>query len=535
MTDKVAEKVKQLVINTNGSETRVALLEDTHVAELYLERHRDRGMVGNIYKGVVTRVLPGMQSAFIDIGAERSAFLFGGDAYDPSGKPPAFAEADEIEKDEEKSGVIEAAQKATGAPAEEAGEESFKRQQVPIESILKEGQDIIVQVAKDPLGTKGARVTMYLAIPGRYLVLMPDFVHLGISRRISDEGEKTRLKEIVKKIKPDDVGVIVRTAALGVGVDHLEKDLRYLLKIWRSVKSRKQRSIPVSMIYQELSLILKTTRDLYSDDVEKIVIDNPDAHEALKQFLVASIPGAAQKLELYSKNNPIFDEYGIEMDIARALSSKVWLPSGGYLVIDQTEALTSFDVNTGKFVGHLRVQDTILKTNLEAVKEIVAQLRVRNIGGIIVLDFIDMERPEDRERVSDTLQNELKNDKAKANVLKISELGLVQMTRKRTSESLERTLTEPCPYCDGRGRVLSVITEAYNLIRDLERYHLRTGATTIRVKLRDDILGWLESREKSLLEEVKRRLKIEVEFVKGDLHLAALNSPPYEMDGIRHG
>lgn len=531
MTDKQIDRSRQLIINSNFSETRVALLEGTRVAELSIERKRDRGMVGNIYKGVVTRVLPGMQSAFIDIGAERTAFLFGGDAFDVNALPDVEADgATDTAVPEATSSSVD-----KEPVADDAGEDSFRRLQMPIETILRDGQEIIVQVAKDPLGSKGARVTMYLAIPGRYLVIMPDFSHVGVSRRITDEVEKERLKSVVRKIKPEDVGVIVRTAALGVTAEHLEKDLRYLLKIWKSVKTRKSRSAPATMIYEELDLILKTTRDLYSDDMVKIVVDDQDAYEGLKNFLSASIPGASQKLEHYTKANPIFDEYGIEIDIARALSSKVWLPSGGYLVIEQTEALTSFDVNTGKFVGHLRVQDTILKTNLEAVKEIVAQLRVRNIGGIIVIDFIDMEREEDREMVYNSLQEDLKRDKAKANVLKISELGLVQMTRKRTSESLERTLTEPCPYCDGRGRILSTITETFNVIRDLERYHIRTGATHIRIKIRDDIRIWLQTEERQLLEKLKQRLNIEVDLVKGDLPMTALHAPSYELEGVRHG
>jgi ribonuclease G len=278
-----------------------------------------------------------------------------------------------------------------------------------------------------------------------------------------------------------------------------------------------------------LDLILKTTRDIYNEEIERIVIDDKDRHQELKRFLTLMIPGGAKKLVLHEEKTPIFDVYGIEMDIGRALSSRIDLPSGGYLIVDQTEALTSFDINTGKFVGHASAHETILKTNMEAVKKIVDQLRVRNIGGIIVIDFIDMERLDDRERVFNALQEELKHDKARTNVLRISELGLVQMTRKRTSESLERQLMEPCPYCDGRGRIRSTPTEVYDLLRELRRHALQTGETKIRVKVRDDIRDWLVTEEHLLFEQLVAELNLTVEFLPGELTLAALNEAPYEV------
>jgi ribonuclease G len=503
---------KQLIINTNSSETRVALLEKERVAELFIERHREAGIVGNIYLGVVMRVLPGMQAAFVNIGLERTAFLYGGDVLDP-----------ETLKDQK----IDPQQVSDLSP-EELKEKSF-RQRKPIEKLLREGQHVVVQVAKEPLGTKGARVTMFLSLPGRYLVLMPDFNHIGISRRIEAEPERTRLGDIVRQIKPEGVGVIVRTAANAVADVQLQKDLKFLLKTWKIVDAKRRRSSPPSLVYQDLSLILKTTRDAYSDDIEKIVIDDPEAYEELKRFLTATIPGAARKLILYDDPTPIFDVYGVEMDLGRALSSRIELPSGGYLVIDQTEALTSFDINTGKFVGQASAHETILRTNLEAVKKIVAQLRIRNIGGIIVIDFIDMERPEDRERVFNTLQEELKADKARTNVLRISELGLVQMTRKRTSESLERQLMEPCAFCDGRGHIRSVATLTYDLLREIRRHTLQTGARTIAVKVRDDIRDWLLSEERDLFEKLVREFGLSVEFKPTELKRSALNDDPYEI------
>lgn len=505
---------KQLIINHNDTETRIALLEKERVAELFIERRRDAGMVGNIYLGVVMRVLPGMQAAFVNIGAERTAFLYGGDVLDP----------DTLREQAQQAGD-------TADLSPEELKERSSRQRKPIERLLKEGQHVVVQVAKEPLGTKGARVTMYLSLPGRYLVLMPDFNHIGVSRRIDDPVERQRLIDLVKAIKPEGVGVIVRTAALAIADVHLQKDLKYLGKVWRVVDAKRRRSSPPALIYQDLNLILKTTRDVYSEDIDKIVVDDLEAHEELKRFLVATIPGASKKLMHYEDQTPIFDVYGIEMDIGRALSSRIELPSGGYLIVDQTEALTSFDVNTGKFVGQVSAHETILKTNLEAVKKVVTQLRIRNIGGIIVIDLIDMERLEDREKVYNLLQEELKNDKARTNVLRISELGLVQMTRKRTSESLERQLMEPCPFCDGRGRIRSVATDTYDLLREIRRHTLQTGQKSIVVKVRDDIKDWLLTAEKSLFDKLVAEFGLNIQFKAAELKRSVLNDDPYEVIG----
>ena len=501
---------KQLIINTNMLETRIALVEKYRVSELFIERHGDRGTVGNIYLGVVMRVLPGMQAAFVDIGAERTAFLYGGDVLDPE----ALAEQRE--------------QFSFDLSPEEIRERTQKARK-PIEKLLHEGQSIAVQVAKEPLGTKGARVTMFLSIPGRYLVLMPDFTHIGISRRIEDEKERARLTEAVRQFKSDEIGVIVRTAANQVSDFNLRKDLEYLMALWKDIDAKRQHSSPPALLYQDLDLILKTTRDLYSEDVDRIVIDHADAYKQLKAFLEVTIPGASRAVELYQDKMPIFDVYGIELDVGRALSRRVELPSGGYLIVYQTEALTSFDVNTGKFVGHVSAHETILKTNLEAVRKIVAQLKIRNIGGIIVIDFIDMERNEDRERVFDELQKELKNDKALTNVLRISELGLVQMTRKRTSESLERLLTDPCPYCDGRGHIPSTMTEAHDLLRAIRRHALQTGQKNIVVKVRPDIRQVLEKDAQDLLLELIAEFDLRIEFRDSRLTLASLMEEPYEV------
>ncbi|MCX6130420.1 MAG: Rne/Rng family ribonuclease [Proteobacteria bacterium] len=497
---------KKLIINCTVAETRIGLVEGDRLAEFYVERHHKRGMVGNIYKAKVSRVLPGMQSAFVNIGADRSAFLYGGDVVDPDYL--ASVKSHELGHD----------------PRE-------NNNRTPIEKVLKEGQEITVQVAKEPLGTKGPRVTMVATIPGRYLVLMPEFNTLGISRRIEDEGLRQRLLTEVEALRPAEMGLIIRTAAIEAQPGELDKDLAYLLKVWEAVKEKRTRSSAPALLYQEPDLVLKTTRDLYSEDVEEIVVDDSQVYDQLLHFLQDSIPAAPDKLKLYKGKDLIFDHYGLEMEIANALSRKVWLSSGGYLVIDQTEALTSFDVNTGKYVGSLNAQDTILRTNLEAINEVVHQLRIRNLGGIIVIDFIDMESFADQRKVNEALLEALKLDKSRTNVLAINELGLVQMTRKRTRESLERVLTVDCAHCEGWGRVRSRESLVYELVRDIERFYLRTGQKEVRVRLRDDVQDLLLNEERTLFNVLQEKYAIELKFESSGLRSSMLKEDPYEVLG----
>ncbi len=497
---------KQLIINSSVSETRIGLVEGDRLAELYVERLHKRGMVGNIYKAKVSRVLPGMQSAFVNIGADRSAFLYGGDVVDP----------DYI---------------ATVKNQNQGQDPRESNNRTPIEKILREGQEIIVQVAKEPLGTKGPRVTMVATIPGRYLVLMPEFNSLGISRRIEDEAIRQKLLTEVEALRPPEMGLIIRTAALEAQPEQLKKDLAYLLKVWEVVQERRNKSSAPALLYQEPDLVLKTTRDLYSEDVTELVVDDSQVYDQLQHFLQDSIPSACDKLKLYQGRDLIFDHFGLEMEIATALSRKVWLPSGGYLVIDQTEALTSFDVNTGKFVGSSNAQDTILKTNLEAIDEIVHQLRIRNLGGIIVLDFIDMETYADQQKVNEALLESLKADKSRTNVLAINELGLVQMTRKRTRESLERVMTGDCPHCDGWGRTQSRESLVYEMVRDVERFHLRTGQKEIRVRIRDDVQDMLLNEERPLYHDLQEKYAIELVFEPTTLNSSMIKEAAYEVLG----
>lgn len=494
---------KQLIINASAFETRVALIEGGHVAEYYIERQKERGIVGSIFKGRILRVLPGMQSAFVDVGLERSAFLYGGDIQPPGG--PAN-ELPEFMEDEDKTLVNLSTEGPTPVSGDAAPNSSQRPQRFfKIADLVKEGQEVLVQVAKDAIGTKGARITTYLSFPGRYVVLMPNINHIGISRRISNEDERTRLRNIVQKVRPDGMGIIVRTASEGVSDEKLTADIDFLLKLWENVKSKASKASSPSLVHEDLNLVFRATRDLISRDLERIVIDNKEIYEDVVRFLNRFSVKLGAQVQLYQSDTAIFDAYGIELEVARALGSKVWLKSGGYLVIERTEALTAIDVNTGRFVGGKSLGDTIVRTNLEAVKEIVLQLRLRNIGGIIILDFIDMDRADDRDRVFNALTEELKKDKAKNSALRISEMGLVQMTRKRTEESLSQKLCAPCPYCEGKGEIKSAITVSYDIIRELAREFSKIPAETFVLKAHPQVIDRLCEEDSEFVQDVRER------------------------------
>jgi ribonuclease G len=497
---------KQLIINASAFETRVALIEGGHVAEYYIERQKDRGIVGSIFKGRVLRVLPGMQSAFVDIGLERSAFLYGGDIQPPGG--PANELPEFIEEDDKTALVATTDDSALSgsdgsslpSPVQHRPQRFFK-----IADLVKEGQEVLVQVAKDSIGTKGARITTYLSFPGRYVVLMPNINHIGISRRIMNEDERERLRNIVQRVRPDGMGIIVRTASEGVPEEKLTADIDFLLKLWENVKSKATRAKAPSLVHEDLNLVFRATRDLISRDLERIVIDNKEVYEDVVRFLNRFSVKLGAQVQLYQSDTAIFDAYGIELEVARALGSKVWLKSGGYLIIERTEALTAIDVNTGRFVGGKSLGDTIVRTNIEAVREIVLQLRLRNIGGIIILDFIDMDRADDRDRVFNALVDELKKDKAKTSALRISEMGLVQMTRKRTEESLSQKLCTPCPYCEGKGEVKSPATVSYDIIRELVREFSKIPAETFVLKAHPQVIDRLCEEDAEFVQDVRER------------------------------
>lgn len=475
---------QDIFINSTPQETRIAIVEDDSLSEFLVERKQEMGIAGNIYKGKVARVLPGMQAAFVEIGMDKAAFLH---VSDFSTAPEAAPGADEE--------IIFEAPKPS----------SHRR--LPIERQLARGQEILVQVAKDPIGMKGARVTSHISLPGRYLVFMPTTSHIGISRRIDDDKERKRLKEIALSLGTDAGGFILRTASEERSKREIQRDLGFLTKLWHSIQQKAQTTTAPSLIHQDLDLIARTMRDFFTVETHQVIIDNVKEHRRILDFVGHFMPRLKSKIVLYTQTEPIMDHYGVEEKITKALERKVWLRSGGYIIIERTEALTAIDVNTGRFVGKRNQEETILKTNLEATQEIVRQLRLRNVGGLIVLDFIDMEREVNRKKVYEALKEAIKEDKARTNILKISELGLVEMTRQRTRESLENMLLHPCPYCEGRGRIKSHVTVAYEILRAIkkEKTHLEDGKRIV-VRLHPDVANFLYDEESSGLDYLEREI-----------------------------
>ncbi|MCQ4346095.1 ribonuclease G [Pseudomonas stutzeri] len=450
---------EEILINITPMESRVAVVENGVLQEVHVERTLRRGIVGNIYKGKVVRVLPGMQAAFVDIGLERAAFIH----------------ASEISSRE-------------GHAVES------------ISALVHEGQSLVVQVTKDPIGTKGARLTTQLSIPSRYLVYMPRTCHVGISLKIEGESERERLKQVVASCVAaegieEQGGFILRTAAEGAGADEILADIRYLRRLWEQIGAQTQSAPAPSVIYEDLSLALRTLRDLVSPRTEKIRIDSRETFQKVGLFVAELMPEVADRLEHYPGERPIFDLYGVEDEIQKALERKVLLKSGGYLIVDPAEAMTTIDVNTGAFVGHRNLEETIFKTNLEAATAIARQLRLRNLGGIIIIDFIDMEDEEHRRQVLRTLEKMLERDHAKTNIIGITELGLVQMTRKRTRESLQQVLCEPCPSCQGRGQLKTAETVCYEIFREILREARAYQAEGYMVLASDKVVGRLLDEE----------------------------------------
>ncbi len=417
---------KEIVVDINPYQTRVVLLESGHPSEIYIERRGHERLVGNIYNGKVQNVLPGMQAAFVDIGLERNAFLYAGDV--------------QVDRSDFQFG--------------DNGQD-IRLASVNIQDIVKPGQEIMVQVLKEPVGTKGARITTHITLPGRTLVLMPTVNYVGVSRRIADEAERSRLRAILDEVKPPEMGVIVRTAAIGKNKEEFQADIHFLERLWQRITKKRSLVSAPRLLHAEEPLIFRTIRDLFTPDIERLIINDSEFYERIQ--IVANIisPQLKDKVVLYQGEEDLFDRFDLESKIEKALARKVWLANGGYIVIDQTEALTSIDVNTGRFVGTDNLQETITQANCEAAKEIARQLRLRDISGIIIVDFIDMEDIADKERVLDTLKAELKKDRTKSNVLGITQLGLVEMTRKKTRQCISNTLQMPCPYCHGDGKVLS--------------------------------------------------------------------------------
>jgi len=498
---------EEILINVTPQETRVADVENGMLQEVYIERTMKRGLVGKIFKGRVSRILPGMQAAFIDVGMERTGFLHMADIVDPY--------------------------------LENLPEQPVKKaQDTSIESILREGQEILVQVIKDPLGSKGARLTTRLSIPSRYLVFIPDYPTIGISQRIEKEEERNRLKQIIlqylcpamEQIAVGDSsnvvlhstlnettllqkgGFIVRTAAEGIEPAELHKDIVFLYKLWDSIQARAQTSVAASIVYEDIPLALRVMRDLVHSEVEKIRVDSRETYQRLREFAGKYIPELHDRIEHYSGERPILDLYSVEDEIQKALNRKVQLKSGGHLIIDQTEAMTTIDVNTGGFVGHRNLEETIYKTNLEAAQTIARQLRLRNLGGIIIIDFIDMQEPEHARQVLRALEKHLDRDHTKVTVSELTSLGLVQLTRKRTRESLEHTLCESCPTCHGRGTIKSRETVCYEIFREILREVRQFDAKKLLVVASQSVVEMCLDDESASVGELETFIKRPISF-----------------------
>ena len=482
-----------LVISADDHETRVAYLIDDVPTEFFFDRSQGVSLVGNIYKGRVVRVLPGMQAAFVDIGLKQAAFLY----------------VDDIAENKRRSTLHHS------SPVSETMMESTFTQTIDIETgktiqqLLQEGQELMVQVSKDPISTKGARVTNHISIAGRHLVYIPFVDHIGVSRRITDEEERERLKEILSELIPQGGGFVARTAAEGSSIDDLREDLNYLRQVWNDVLTRMESLTAPASLYEDLDLPLKATRDLVTPHLKEIVIDHPGLYERLRSFMERFMPDYLDRVKLYESSEPLYDAYGIEAELNRALSRQVWLPSGGYLVIDQTEAFTAIDVNSGRFVGKFHFEETIYRTNIEAIHEVVHQLQLRNLGGIIILDLIDMERSSMRHSVYTAFLDALKRDRAKTNISKISSFGLIEMTRKRVRDSLLRSVCEPCFYCQGTGFLKSAQTIAHNIYREVIQDEQSEGNSLV-IEAHPTITQYFQDTAQSLVLDLESRLDVEI-------------------------
>ncbi len=486
----------EILINIRPNETRVAYVESSSLMDLKIERRSSPTLVGTIHRGIVTRVLPGMQAAFVDIGLDKAAFLYVGDIMTEENK--------NFFNDNEEDDVSKSDQEDI-RPSREI--------KTPIQDLIKDGQHLMVQVAKDPLGTKGARITTHISLPGRGIVYMPFVKHIGISRKIEDETEKERLKKIIQKINPAG-GVIVRTASEGATEETLRADIDYLDRLGKEIQKNFEKKKAAGLVHSELDVELRALRDLMNEDVTTVWVDEAEAYKRVSKFVTQLMPKYKHNIIFYEEKKPLFDLYDIDLEISRATERKVWLKSGGYIVIDEAEALVVIDVNTGKYVGKKDLEDTILKTNLEAVKEVAHQLRVRNAGGIIIIDFIDMEKEVHREQVMQAMSEELKKDRSRTNIVSMSELGLVEMTRKRIRPSVVKTLCEPCSYCDGKGYIKRKSTIANEIFRDIEREVglIENKRKNLIIHCHGDIVDWIYEEENDMLEYLEKKFGHSVAF-----------------------
>ncbi len=501
---------KKMLVESGPHETRIAILEEDRLAELFIERRERLGVVGNIYLGRVSRVLPGMQAAFVNIGLERDAFLYVDEVSD------RLAKIDELEagvgleaEDEEEMGPGAVEEPAAAEPGS-ANHQRPANHDRSIDQLLQQGQEIMVQVIKDALPNKGARVSTQVTLPGRSLVLLPNVTHLGVSRRIEDEDERQALREALEEIQPPGMGLIVRTAGADASREEFESDLEYLTQLWERICHRRDRVGAPTLLHRDLDLALRVVRDYLSPEYGAILVDGEDTYEQIVEFVDQVQPSLLGRVKLFQQDAALFERFDVDAEIEAALKTKVWLKSGGHIVIHPTEALVAIDVNTGRYVGRHNLEDTVLTTNLEAVAEIVRQIRLRNLGGILVIDLIDMADPAHREQVFAALAAEMAKDHARHRVLNISEFGLVEITRKRNRPSLERLLTQPCPYCRGTGRIKSLATIGLELRRQLLRQRLRFGDREILLRVHPDVAQALQQAEQPILRELERELRSEI-------------------------
>ncbi len=497
-----------ILINSRSYEVRLALVENNILTEFHMQRPMEKGLKGNIYRGRVVRVLPGMQAAFVDIGLERTGFLYVDDVY-----------VSEKEIEQRMLGQEQVLSLEDISPVQ--SENSTRRTQgLNIEELLSEGQDVLVQVSKDPIGTKGARLTCHITLPCRNLVFIPLTDHIGVSRKIENEAVRTILKEQIEILRPQGTGFIVRTVAEHAKLEELEADMEFLMLLWDEIRDLARSSQVPSLVYEDLDITLRSVRDLFTNDVDRLIIDDKAAYEKLLHFVMAFAPQLQEKINLYQGTAPLFETYGIEVEITRAIEKKVWLRSGGYIIIESTEALSVIDVNTGRFVGKNDLNETIFKTNMEAAKEIAYQLRLRNIGGIIIIDFIDMEDELHREELFASFKEAVKKDKSRINILRLSEFGLVQMTRKRNSENLHQMMCEPCHYCAGAGMLKSRRTVCYDIFRKISRNATKASGNTVTVRVHPRIADMLLKEEEltiiQLEKDISKRLIV---APSKDLHI----------------
>lgn len=490
--------MKEYIINVTAQETRIAYLEEGRLAELSVERQESRSLVGNIYKGRVDSIVPGIQAAFIDIGFEKNGFLYVSDIAGTEGTGDFDFE----------NGIVRF--KTRGKRAKHQS----------IESLLKKNQHIMVQVAKDRLGTKGVRLTNFITLPGRYVVLMPTVKHLGVSRKIESEHERDRLKTILQEIRPKGMGLITRTAGEERKKTDFASDVKYLTKVWEDVKAKMESMKGPCLLHEDLGPILRLVRDSFTNDVDRLLVDDGTECDRVLKFLDTFAPNLKRKIKRYSGDEPIFDKHKIESEIEKALRRKVYLKSGGTICIDQTEALVAIDVNTGKFTGKTRLEETAFRTNLEAAEEIARQVRLRDLGGIIVCDFIDMEYEKNRRELLKKLREALRQDRAKTTVSEVSELGMIEMTRKRVKHNLIKALSQPCPYCEGSGMVRSVTTVTFDTLRRLQSLFCRSKEKSVILQVHPDVARRMRGENKNLLDDIGKEFEreISVESVS-DFHI----------------